>query len=234
MVNKKLEKLEDRLQIKFNTLDLLKTALTHRSYLNENPGYTLGHNERLEFLGDAVLELLVTEKLYENYPEESEGMLTSVRSAAVRTETLAERSKDLGYGEFLLMSKGEESTGGRERDYILANTFEAVLGAIYLDGGIVVCKEFLKRELFPLIPQIIETKSYIDSKSRLQELAQEEVRQTPYYKLVQQKGPDHDKIFTMAVYVGEKEASRADGKSKQEAEQEAASIALENWSDLFE
>lgn len=221
------EGVEKRIGIEFKNKELLQKALTHRSYLNENKDYNLPHNERLEFLGDAVLELLVTEYLFEKYPEEQEGILTSVRSAAVRTETLAEQSRRLGYGEYLLMSHGEEMTGGRDRDYILANTFEAMLGAIYLDQGMEVCREFLEREHYSIIVNIIEGKAYIDNKSKLQELAQEQYKFTPYYELVGEQGPDHDKEFTMAVKIGEKEYGRGKGKNKQTAEQEAADVAFQ-------
>ncbi len=221
------EAVEKRIKIEFKDKELLQKALTHRSYLNENKDYKLPHNERLEFLGDAVLELLVTEYLFEKYPEEPEGILTSVRSAAVRTETLADQSRKLGYGEHLLMSHGEEMTGGRDRDYILANTFEAMLGAIYLDQGMEVCRDFLEREHYSIIVGIIEGKAYIDNKSKLQELAQEQYKFTPYYELVGEQGPDHDKEFTMAVKIGDKEYGRGKGKNKQAAEQEAAEAAFD-------
>lgn len=224
-----LNKVQETIGVEFKDASLLERALTHRSFLNENRQEDLKHNERLEFLGDAVLELLVTEWLFAHYPEKPEGILTSVRAAAVRTETLAELSRELGYGEHLLMSKGEEATGGRDRDYILANTFEAVLGAIYLDRRIEACIALLEKVLFPKIPKIIESELYIDSKSKLQEIAQEKYKITPIYQLVGEKGPDHDKIFTMAVMIGEKEYARGEGKNKQTAEQEAAGEALKNW-----
>lgn len=232
--NNDFTEIEKRLGVTFDDKLLLKAALTHRSYLNENKDYKLGHNERMEFLGDAVLELLVTEKLYANYPNETEGKLTSVRAATVRTETLAEMSRKLGYGKHLLMSHGEEATGGRDREYILANTFEAVLGAIYLDKGIEVCRDFLKRELYQLIPEIIKEKLYIDNKSKFQEIAQEEYKETPYYELIEESGPDHDKIFEMAVFIGDKEFGRGNGKNKQTAEQEAAGDALKKFKNVVE
>lgn len=232
--NTEYSELEKRLGVTFDDKSLIKTALTHRSYINENKDYLLGHNERIEFLGDAVLELLVTEKLYAAYPDEPEGKLTSVRAAAVRTETLAEMSRKLGYGQYLLMSHGEEATGGRDREYILANTFEAVLGAIYLDKGIEVCREFLKKELFPIIPDIIKEELYIDNKSKFQEVAQEAEKETPHYELVEESGPDHDKTFEMAVYIGDAEFGRGKGKNKQAAEQEAAGDALDRFNNPVE
>lgn len=231
MIEIDFDKVEERLGIKFADRELIQKALTHRSFLNENKDYHLPHNERLEFLGDAVLELLVTEELFRRYPNEPEGTLTSVRSATVRTETLAERSRNLGYGEYLLMSKGEEATGGRDRDYILANTFEAMLGAIYLDKGFEVCKDFLSRELFPIIETIVAERLYIDNKSKLQELAQEVYKITPYYELVGEEGPDHDKTFVMAVMIDNKEFGRGSGKNKQTAEQEAAGVAFKKISE---
>lgn len=221
----KLNEVESRIKVIFKDKNLLQKALTHRSYLNENKDYNLPHNERLEFLGDAVLELLVTEFLFNKYPEEAEGILTSVRSAAVKTETLAEQSRNLGYGEYLLMSHGEEITGGRDRDYILANTFEAMLGAMYLDQGIDICRDFLEREHFPMVKDIMEGKSYVDNKSKLQELAQEQYKLTPYYELMGEDGPDHDKEFTMGVKIGDKLYGTGKGKNKQTAEQEAADAA---------
>jgi ribonuclease-3 len=224
------EEVEKRIGIVFENKELLQIALTHRSFLNENKDYHLSHNERLEFLGDAVLEVLVTEELYRKYPGKPEGILTSVRSATVRTETLADRSRNLDYGKHLLMSHGEESTGGRDRDYILANTFEAMLGAIYLDKGMETCKVFLQKELFPIIPSIINENLYIDNKSKLQELAQDVLKSTPFYELKSEEGPDHDKVFTMAVKIGEKEYGTGKGKNKQAAEQEAAGQAYKKIS----
>jgi len=224
-----IEKLEEILQISFKDKDLLEKSLTHRSYINENRGEEAKHNERLEFLGDAVLELLVTEKLFADYPDYPEGILTSIRSATVRTETLADASRKLNYGKYIRMSVGEEETGGRDRNYILANTFEAVLGAIYLDQGYEVCKEFMYRTLFTRIEGIIENEDYIDAKSKLQELIQEKVRITPHYELVSEDGPDHEKIFTMAIMVGDEKVAEGSGKSKQLAEQEAAKAAIEVW-----
>lgn len=218
---------EKKLKVNFKNKELLQRALTHRSYINENKNYTLGHNERLEFLGDAVLELLITEKLFHTYPNQPEGILTSIRAALVRTETLAEKSRKLNYGAHLLMSKGEEITGGRDREYILANTFEAVLGAMYLDQGLAVCKSFLETVLFPMISNIIKEEKYIDNKSKLQEVAQEKLKFTPYYEVIEETGPDHDKTFTMVTMIGKKQYGKGKGKNKQIAEQMAAKRTLE-------
>lgn len=222
---KTLPKIEKILQVTFKDKDLLKRAFTHRSYLNENQD-TDRHNERLEYLGDAVLEFLISKHLFLNYPERPEGELTSFRSAVVKTDTLAETAKELNYGSFLRMSRGEEKTGGRHKDYLLANTFESVLGAIYLDQGIRTCETFLNRVLFPKIKTIVENRLDIDPKTRFQELAQDHSKITPSYELLSEKGPDHDKIFTMGVFLGEKEYGRGSGSSKQRAEEEAAKEAL--------
>jgi len=224
---KEIQNLEKKLYTKFKTKELLITALTHRSYLNENRSIK-EHNERLEFLGDAVLELLVTQYLYDHCPNRAEGELTSFRSASVKTDTLAEISRTLGLGEHLLMSKGEERTGGRDKDYLLANTFEAVLGAMYLDQGFTPCKSFLEKVLFPKVNIIIKERLDLDPKTQFQEKAQEFFKETPSYRVVHEKGPDHEKTFTMAVFIGKKEFGRGSGASKQKAEEEAAQKALES------
>lgn len=221
--------LEKILQIQFNNRELLKEALTHRSFLNENKDSKANNNERLEFLGDAVLELVTTELLFKKYPEHPEGTLTSFRAALVKTESLAAESLRLGIGKFIFMSGGEENTGGRTRPYILANTFESLIGAIYLEYGYLKASEFIKKELFYKIDNIAENRLDIDSKSKLQELAQTEFKITPTYQLVKEKGPDHNKIFTMAAMLGEIVISKGEGISKQNAEQNAASDALDNW-----
>jgi ribonuclease-3 len=230
-----LSEFSKNIKVSFKNLDLLREALTHRSYLNELNGEQaeLQHNERLEFLGDAVLELITTEYLFEQYPQRPEGDLTSFRAALVRTESLAHEAKKLNYGKYVFMSRGEEATGGRERPYILANTFEAVLGAIYLDQGIATASKFVTRILLPKINEIVEKRLDIDAKSKLQEISQEQLRVTPTYTLVDEVGPDHDKIFTMAVVIDSVEFGQGKGKSKQEAEQNAAENALKNWSTLL-
>lgn len=230
--NKDLSILEGSLGINFNNSDLLKTALTHRSYLNENFGNDLSNNERLEFLGDAVLELITTEYLFLNYPDRAEGELTSFRSALVKTSSLGETALELGLGDHILMSKGEEVTGGRKRPYILANTFEAVLGAIYLDQGYGIAKKFVITKLLPKIDAIIKDRLDIDPKSKLQELSQEVLNFTPIYELLTAEGPDHDKSFSMAVKILDRKFGEGKGKSKQEAEQNAAQNALDNWKEL--
>jgi ribonuclease-3 len=187
----------------------------------------LEHNERLEFLGDAVLELVVTDFLYKKFPGKNEGELTALRSALVKAETLATAAEKVGMNAFLLLSKGESRDVGRARQYILANTFESVVGAIYLDQGYEVAGGFIAKQLFDQIDEIIENKKFIDAKSRFQEMAQEKAGFTPSYKLVKEVGPDHNKIFTVSVTVGEEEITEGEGKSKQEAEQMAAEKALE-------
>lgn len=225
-----LPALEKILNVTFDNKDILRTALVHRSYLNENPKFNLPSNERLEFLGDAVLELIVSDHLYETYPDSAEGELTNFRSSLVNTTSLAESSLKLGVGEFLCLSKGEEGSGGRKNQYILANTFEALLGAIYLDQGIEAASAFVHLHLIVKLPEIIEQQLYKDAKSSLQELSQDEISVTPTYRVLSENGPDHNKIFTVGVYAGSKLLAKGSGKSKQQAEQQAASTALANWS----
>jgi ribonuclease-3 len=223
---KNLDKIEEKIGVEFENKSLLMTAFTHRSFLNENPSANV-HNERLEYLGDAVLEFLVSKFLYKNYKERDEGDLTSFRAAIVRTEALAQTAAELNYGNFLRMSKGEERTGGREKDYLLANTFEAVLGAIYLDQGLEITEDFLERVHFPKISKIVENRSDIDPKTKFQEIAQEKFKITPEYELVSETGPDHSKTFVMAVYLGSKKYGQGEGPSKQKAEEAAAERALQ-------
>lgn len=216
-----IKSLSKKLGIKFNDISLLKRALTHRSYLNENRDVDK-NNERLEFLGDAVLELIVSDYLYKKYPDRPEGELTSFRSAIVRTESLADASRELDYGKYLRMAKGEEESGGRDKDYILANTFEAVLGAIYLDQGYVKCKTLVKKVLIPKIDNIVKNRLDIDSKTKIQELMQEKFKQTPIYEVIDEHGPDHDKEFVVVVKLGNKKIGKGKGSSKQRAEEAAA------------
>ena len=222
-----LEMIEKKIGLTFDNKDFLKLAFTHRSYLNENKRIK-EHNERLEFLGDAVLELAVTEHLYKNY-KNPEGELTNWRSALVKTETISETAKELGYEEHLKLSKGESKSTGRARQLILANTFEAVVGAIYLDQGFEVARKFIEEKLIVKLPKILETKAYIDAKSSFQELAQEKEGITPVYKVLSEEGPDHEKIFTMGVYLEEKQIGKGTGPSKQSAEQAAAGDALSRY-----
>jgi ribonuclease-3 len=212
--------------IEFRDKDLLTQAFTHRSYLNENRNLKGGHNERLEFLGDAVLELVVTHFLYEKYPDKTEGDLTSVRSALVNAQTCAEVAKKLEFNDFLLLSKGEAKDTGRARQYILANALESVIGAIYLDQGYEAAKEFILKHLTPMTEKIVDEELWIDAKSKFQEMAQEVVGITPSYKTIKEVGPDHDKKFTVGVFLGESLVSEGDGDSKQDAEQSAARHAL--------
>jgi ribonuclease-3 len=218
---------EERTSVTFVDKSLLIQAFTHRSYINEHRSIDVGHNERLEFLGDAVLELVITEYLYRKYPDRPEGELTSFRSALVNTTSLSATAMRLGMNEFLLLSRGEAKDTGRARQYILANTFEAVIGATYLDQGYETAKRFIGEYLFPQIDAIVADNLWQDSKSRFQERAQEVVSVTPIYRTIREVGPDHDKHFTVAVYLGEGEIASGEGKSKQEAEQAAARNALE-------
>ena len=225
----KLLKASDILAVKFKNLNLLKIALTHRSYLNENKEAGLQHNERFEFLGDAVLELIVSKYLFDKYNNKNEGELTSFRSAVVRTESLYEEIKKMGINEYIYMSRGEEQTGGRKRPYILANTFEAIVGAIYLDQGLISCEKFLRKTIFYKIQNIVKNRLDIDSKSKLQEIAQDILKDTPVYKIIKEEGPDHNKTFTSQVLIKGKDFGQGSGLSKQEAEQKAAEDALINW-----
>jgi ribonuclease-3 len=218
---------EQSINFEFKNKELLKQAFIHRSYLNENRGIKLEHNERLEFLGDAVLELVITDYLYNKYPTKPEGDLTAYRSSLVNSNTLSEAAEKIGINSFLLLSKGEAKDTGRARQYILANTFEAVVGAIYLDQGYDKAAEFINKQLFHLIDDIVKNQKFIDAKSRFQEVAQERVGVTPMYKLVKESGPDHNKIFTVAVFLKDEQVVTGEGKSKQEAEQAAALKALE-------
>ncbi len=222
---------EKKIDTTFKNKDLLRTAFTHRSYLNENRKSGMEHNERLEFLGDAVLELIVTEYLYGKYPERNEGDLTSYRSALVNAVTLAGVAEKLGMNDFLLLSRGATKDTGRARHVILANTIEAFLGALYLDGGYEAAKDFVSKHIFKLIDDIVHKKMWLDAKSHFQEKAQEIVGVTPSYETVKADGPDHDKKFTVAVFLGKEKIAEGEGKSKQEAEQQAAKMGLEakNW-----
>ncbi len=221
-----LIELEKKLGVKFKNPDLLLQALTHRSYLNENPSWNLGHNERLEFLGDAVIEIVVTEYLFRNY-QNPEGELTAFRAALVNSGTLATASMELGLNDFLLLSRGEAKEFGRSRQEILANTFEAIVGAIYLDQGYDAATQFISRTLLPKLKEIIELGLWRDPKSRFQEEAQERLGITPSYAVIKEWGPDHEKHFLVGVYLGNVEVARGEGSSKQEAEMNAARQALQ-------
>jgi ribonuclease-3 len=224
---------EKKTKIEFKDKNLLKQSFIHRSYINENPNTGLIHNERLEFLGDAVLELVVTDFLYNKYPTYTEGELTALRSSLVNAIILSETASKIGMNEFLLLSKGESKDNGKARQYILANTFEAFTGAVYLDQGYDVVVAFISENLFPLIEEIVSKKLWRDAKSLVQEKAQEVVGMTPAYKVLHESGPDHDKYFTVGIMFGVNLIAEGKGKSKQEAEQKAAEAALKvkNWID---
>ncbi len=223
------DEIEEILQVKFKNEELIKTACTHRSYLNEHRSTVKEHNERLEFLGDAVLELVVTDYLFNNYKNKPEGELTSWRAALVKTESLAELADQKGLGQYLLMSRGEAKSGGRTRTALLANMVEAIIGAIYLDQGYVAAEKFINENISSKIEAIIKAGSYIDAKSHFQEIAQEREGVTPHYEVIAESGPDHDKVFEMAVYINKKMWGKGKGNSKQAAQQSAATAALKKY-----
>ena len=227
-----LKKLEKLLGVVFNESEHLLTAITHRSYLNEHREAKQDHNERYEFLGDAVLELVVTDFLFHKYPDKPEGDLTAIRAALVNTVSLSEVATNMNINEFLLLSKGEERDMGRARQYILANTFESLIGAIYLDQGYESAKEFIAGHLFDKTETIVAKRLWQDAKSRFQELAQEHASITPRYETLSQTGPDHDRVFLVGIFLGTEKIAEGTGRSKQEAEQSAAEagISAKGWS----
>ncbi|MBU0722940.1 ribonuclease III [Patescibacteria group bacterium] len=228
-MKEKLEKLinfEQKIKIIFNNKQLLKEAFTHRSYINENRECDWAHNERLEFLGDAVLELVATEYLFSKYPQHTEGDLTSFRAALVNTQSISEGAVFWNMNDYLLLSKGESRDVGKARHSILANTFEAVIGAIYLDQGYQVTRDFISKSLFHKTKKIVEQELWKDAKSRLQEKAQEITYITPSYSIIKEVGPDHNKEFIVGVFIGDEMIAEGFGLSKQEAEQQAAEKAL--------
>ncbi len=218
--------LEKFIGITFTDKDLLDHAFIHKSYMNEYKGDDKSDNERLEFLGDAVLELTVTEHLFKTYPKQSEGVLTNWRSALVKGKHLAKVADDLKLGTYLYLSKGEEKSGGRKKNYILANTVEALIGAMYLDKGYRVTHDFICNFILVKLEKILEEGLHIDAKSHFQELSQDEFDITPEYRLVKEYGPDHSKRFIMAAYHNDKKVAEGDGSSKQKAEEAAAREAL--------
>ncbi|OHA63858.1 MAG: ribonuclease III [Candidatus Wildermuthbacteria bacterium RIFCSPHIGHO2_01_FULL_48_25] len=222
------EKLENSLGVSFRNKDFLTNAFVHRSYLNENPSFHLPHNERIEFLGDAVIELAVTKYLFNQYPDKPEGELTTWRAALVKATALSDLAKELGFGDYLLLSRGEAKEGGKARDEILSNTMEAFMGALYLDQGFEICEEFIGKHLLPKLEGIIKNKLFQDGKSRFQEVAQEKTGITPIYKALKEWGPDHQKQFRVGVFLEEEKAGEGEGSSKQEAEEAAAKNALKN------
>ncbi|MEX2090836.1 MAG: ribonuclease III [Candidatus Paceibacterota bacterium] len=222
----KLSELEEKIGYSFINKDLLLMALTHRSYLNENTKWHLDHNERLEFLGDAVLELVVTEYLYANYPN-PEGEMTNWRAALVNAVMLSKITGEFDLNKYILLSKGEAKDTGRARQYILANAMEALIGAIYLDQGYDAAKEFISKFILKELPDIIENRLYRDAKSLFQEMAQDKVGITPTYEVLKEWGPDHARNFQIGVYLGKEFVGEGEGPSKQEAQQKAAEDALE-------
>lgn len=222
---KNIKKLEEKIGIKFKDISLLKQALIHRSYLNETEK-DLKSNERLEFLGDAVLELWATKKLFNNFPKLGEGVLTNIRAAVVCTTSLAETAKKVNLGNYLFLSKGEANSGGRKNPSLLADTFEAIIGALYLDQGWQQTNHFLKQQLGQKIKKLGQQGDIKGAKTLLQELIQEKLKLTPEYKLLTEQGPDHDKTFTSAVFYNNKKIAQGKGKSKREAEEHAAKKAL--------
>ena len=217
---------ETKLGYSFKDKRLLETAFTHRSYLNENKAVGREHNERLEFLGDAVLELVVTEFLYAKYPDKPEGDLTSYRAALGNTVSIADAATKLGMNEYLMLSRGEAKDTGRARLIILANAFEALIGALYLDSGYETAKKFIADQLFHKTEEVVEKRLWQDAKSKLQEIAQEKNGITPTYQVMSQAGPDHDKTFLVGAFIGQEKVATGEGRSKQEAEQDAAQKAL--------
>ena len=223
-----LSKLEKKIEYSFKNKALLKEALTHRSYLNENPKWGIPDNERLEFLGDAVLELATTEELYKRFPERQEGAMTSYRAALVNYVMLARIAIEIGLDKQVLLSRGEAKDMGTAREVILANAMEALIGALYLDGGYEDARKFVNTVVLEHLAEVLKGGLYKDPKSALQEKIQEQKRITPIYKVLSETGPDHSKVFTVGVYVGEEMIAEGKGSSKQEAEADAARIALES------
>ena len=226
MSAKNIEELEKKIKIQFKDKEFLQTAVTHRSYLNENRSYKLDQNERLEFLGDAVLELVVTDYLYANFPN-PEGELTNWRASLVNKDMLARVSRSIGVEDFLLMSRGEAKDTGRAREYLLANAMEAIIGAVYLDQGYESAKNFILENIVVNLEEVLESKSYLDPKSHFQEVAQDKESVTPNYRVLSESGPDHNKKFVVGVYLGDEKVAEGEGCSKQDAQRNAAKAGLE-------
>jgi len=222
-----LAKLEAAIGVTFQNKDLFQQALTHRSYLNEHPDFKTGHNERLEFLGDAVLEIIVTEYLFVNFPHTPEGDLTNWRASLVNAKMLYQVADKLGVENYLLLSKGEaKDKNTKARQYILANSIEAIIGSIYLDQGLETAKGFIVKNIVSQLDEILKNQTYLDPKSKFQEVAQEKEGVTPVYKTIKEEGPDHEKLFTVGLYLGEELIAEGDGLSKQEAQVKAAEAGL--------
>jgi len=230
MKTKSIEDLSKHIGVNFSDISFLRTACTHRSYINENKTAGGTHNERLEFLGDAVLELVVTSFLFRKYSKKQEGELTAFRSSIVNTVSLTTVAEKMGLNDYMLMSKGEAKDSGRARSVILANAVEAVIGAIYMDGGYNTAANFISQYILNTIDieEIVAKKTWIDAKSKFQERSQEKVGITPSYKTLKETGPDHNKIFTLGVFLGDVQVATGSGQSKQEAEQQAAEKALKS------
>jgi len=227
-LNKDLSKLQEKISTQFKNINLLKEALTHRSYLNENPSWGLSHNERLEYLGDAVLELIVTEELFKKFPEFEEGKLTLLRAALVNYQFLSKVTHEFDLYDYIFLSRGEAKDSEKARDVILANAIEALIGAIYLDGGYATTQDFINKFVLSHLDEVISGGAYKDPKSLFQEIVQERDRVTPIYKILGETGPDHKKMFRAGAYVGDTLVAEGEGMSKQEAELNAAKAALEN------
>lgn len=223
---KNYKNLEKKIKINFKNIELLNHAFVHRSYVNEHRNENIEDNERLEFLGDAVLELAATKHLFEKCPDSDEGQMTSFRSALVKGKHLAEIAKNLELGEYLYLSNGEEKSGGREKKYILANVLEALIGAIYLEHGYNAAEKFIEEFILTRLDEIISEGKHIDAKSKFQEICQEKEDFTPYYEVIEEYGPDHDKHFVMGAYINDKLIAKGTGSSKQKAEEDAAKNAL--------
>lgn len=221
-----IKEFAQKIGIEFSNPDTLVQAFVHRSYLNENPKFRLSHNERLEFLGDAVLELAVTEELYAKYPEKPEGELTSFRAALVNAKMLSEIAERLGMNDYLLMSRGEAKDTGRARQVLLANAMEAVIGAIYLDKGYGAAKDFIATYILVHLPEVIERRLFKDPKSLFQEIAQDKIGITPSYRVLKEWGPDHDRHFVVGLYLNDELVAEGEGHSKQTAEVNAAEKGL--------
>lgn len=225
------KKIATTLDIKIGNAALFQEAVTHRSYLNEHKSHPVPHNERLEFLGDAVLELAVTERLYADFPDRPEGELTALRAALVNSDMLAKIGRDLEIEQFLLMSRGEAKDTGRARAFLIANAVEAIIGALYLDQGYEAAKAFIETHVLTRTREVLDAKLYTDAKSRFQEIAQEKLSVTPQYRVLRESGPDHDRRFIAGVFIGDELIAEGEGLSKQEAQRNAAKEGLvkKNW-----
>ncbi len=229
-----INELEEKIGIIFKDKSLIETAFVHRSYLNEHRSLNIEHNERLEFLGDAVLELCATEYLFKTFPEKAEGEMTNWRSALVKGESLSEEAKRLGINDLLKTSRGESKNTGKARDLLLANAFEAIIGAIYLDQGYQTAYKFVELNVIYKLPEILASGLYYDPKSKFQEQSQEILGITPTYELISESGPDHAKIFIMGAYLGDEKVGEGSGASKQRSQAEAARVALESWDKIVQ